>query len=55
MASVIQRFYADKHIAEELVAKGKERLKDFSWKKNALEIVAVYEKLLSDRSQAEGS
>ena len=53
MASVIQRFYADKTIGEALVAKGKERLKDFSWKKNALEIVAVYERVLNDKSSVE--
>jgi len=44
ITAVILRFYADPTIREELVAKGKERLKQFSWKKNAAGIVALYEK-----------
>ena len=54
MAEVIQRFYADRHMGEDLVEKGRERLKKFSWKKNAIEIIAVYESLLGDRSPAKG-
>ena len=37
-------FYNHPEIAEILIAKGKERLKEFSWKKAALETIAVYDK-----------
>lgn len=37
-------FYANPAIGKDLVTKGKERLKGFSWKKNAAEIVKLYEK-----------
>jgi len=47
MAGAIERFYTDKRLGEELVAQGRERLKAFSWKKNALEITAIYESLLN--------
>jgi glycosyltransferase involved in cell wall biosynthesis len=46
MARAIVQFYEDKNIGEELIAKGKERLKAFSWKRNAAETTAVYEKVL---------
>ena len=46
MCRAILQFYQNKHLGEELVVKGKERLKAFSWKKNAAEITAIYEKAL---------
>lgn len=51
IARAIERFYAGKHIGEDLVARGRERLKAFSWKKNALEIIAVYESVLNNEPQ----
>ena len=46
IARAIVQFYNEKELGEALVAKGKERLKLFSWKKNAAEITAVYERVL---------
>jgi glycosyltransferase involved in cell wall biosynthesis len=46
MAGAIARFYSDQHLRDDLVSKGRERLKAFSWKKNAAEIVLLYEKIL---------
>jgi glycosyltransferase involved in cell wall biosynthesis len=47
IARAIVQFYEEKSLGAELIAKGKERLNLFSWKKNAAEIVAVYEKVLN--------
>jgi glycosyltransferase involved in cell wall biosynthesis len=44
IAATITKFYTDENIAQNLAAAGKERLKLFSWKKNAAETVAFYEK-----------
>jgi len=47
MAAAIVKFYSDDRIREELIAKGRERLKAFSWKKNAAAAVALYKKVLN--------
>lgn len=47
IAGVIRKFYGDAAIAKTLIEAGKERLKLFSWKKNAAETVAFYEKILT--------
>ncbi|MEO7561797.1 MAG: glycosyltransferase family 1 protein [Ferruginibacter sp.] len=46
IAGVITKFYADSKIAKSLTEAGQERLKLFSWKKNAAETVAFYENCL---------
>ena len=50
MAAAIVKFYTDTSLREDLIAKGKERLKVFSWKKNALKAVQLYEHILSANS-----
>ena len=47
IAAAIVKFYSNDALREDLVAKGKERLKEFSWKKNAAEAVQLYERTLS--------
>ncbi len=47
IAGVIRKFYNEADIAKTLIEAGKERLKLFSWKKNATETVAFYEKILT--------
>jgi glycosyltransferase involved in cell wall biosynthesis len=47
ITAAITKFYADAGLAKTLRAAGRERLKLFSWKKNAVETVAIYEKCLS--------
>ena len=48
IAAAITKFYADSSIAQSLIKAGEERLKLFSWKKNAAETVAFYEKCLDE-------
>lgn len=47
IAAAILKFYADPGLRVELIAKGKERLKVFSWKKNAAAAVELYERTLA--------
>jgi glycosyltransferase involved in cell wall biosynthesis len=46
IAEAIIKFYSNPLLASILVEEGKERLKQFSWKKNAAETVKVYESCL---------
>ncbi len=46
IAAVICRFFNNPGLAKELIAKGDERLKLFSWKKTATETVQLYKKVL---------
>ena len=48
IAGAITKFYADSSIAKSLSEAGQERLKLFSWEKNAAETVAFYEKCLAE-------
>ena len=49
IAAAIVNFYTDTTLRVDLIAKGKERLKAFSWKKNAAEAVQLYEKTLEGK------
>lgn len=46
IAGAIIKFYNNESLRVDLAAKGKERLKAFSWRKNAAETVKLYEKVL---------
>ncbi len=46
IAAVILQFFSNPNLAKELIAKGEERLKLFSWEKTALETVQLYKKIL---------
>lgn len=46
MASAIVKFYSSDQLRTELIARGQERLKVFSWKKNATGAVNLYEQVL---------
>ncbi len=46
IAAAILKFYENDLLRAELIAKGQERLKLFSWKKNAAAAVALYERIL---------
>ena len=46
IAAAIVKFYSDETLEADLISKGRERLKMFSWKKNAGEVVKLYEKVL---------
>ncbi len=48
IAAAIVKFYSDDSIRDVLITKGRERLKEFSWKKNAAATVALYERVLKD-------
>ena len=43
----------DKNIAGHLVEKGKERLKDFSWKKTAERTLNIYKSLLNGKNHVD--
>jgi len=47
IANVIIKFYGDDRIASSLIERGKERLTHFSWAKNALQTVELYEKYMN--------
>lgn len=48
IAASIVKFYTDDSLKADLIAKGRARLKMFSWKKNAAEAVQVYERVLKN-------
>ena len=50
IAYAILRFYGNGQLRDELVERGKKRLQQFSWKKNAAEAVKLYGKVLQDKS-----
>ncbi|MBI2448224.1 glycosyltransferase family 4 protein [Candidatus Microgenomates bacterium] len=48
MAQKLEKIFTDVGLREQLIRKGEERIKNFSWDKMAQETLAVYEKILSD-------
>ncbi len=49
IAIAIQQILSDRTLAEELVLKGMERAREFSWQRTARETIAVYEEVLGEK------